>query len=348
MDTLTHALSGALLARATAPTASRIDQLSLRSRLLVGFLAGAFPDSDVVIRLFGDVITYLNLHRGITHSLPLLPLWALLLAAAFALLWRGRHSWRAFYGVTLLALCIHVGGDVITTYGTKIFAPFSDYRATLPAIFIIDLVFTGIIIAGLLSAWLWRSSLPARLGLVVLVGYVGMQTCQMTEARAVGVRYAAAQGVQAVAISALPQPLSPLHWKIIMQDAQGYHVADAHLHRHEALPEPAADSAFFRRLAALYRPLDDLHWRYHPQFGSGPGQAALGHAAWQDAALAQLRRFTEYPALYAIDEQGSGVCVWFHDLRFELRNLRNPFIFGGCRESSDGVWRLERLLDSAA
>lgn len=345
MDTLTHALSGALLAHATAPTAPRADQLPLRSRLLVGFLAGAFPDSDVVIRLFGDVITYLNLHRGVTHSLPLLPLWAVLLALLFAALWRRRYSWRAFYSITLLALFIHVLGDVVTVYGTKIFAPFSDYRAQLPAIFIIDLVFTGIIVAGLLAAWWWRSRVPAVLGLVVLAGYVGSQSWQMTEARAVGTRYAAAQGVQAVAISALPQPLSPFHWKILVQDGQGYHVADVHLRRQIALADPGPEAGFFRRLAALYRPLDDPRWRYQPQFGAGPERPVLAEAVWQDAALAELRRFTEYPALYAIAEQGDEVCVWFYDLRFELRNLRNPFIFGGCRAGNDGAWRLERLIE---
>lgn len=345
MDTLTHALSGALLARATAPAAPRADQLSLRSRMLAGFLAGAFPDSDVVIRLFGDTISYLNLHRGVTHSLPLLPLWALLLALLFVALWRGRHVWRAFYGVTLLALFIHVLGDIITVYGTKIFAPFSDYRAQLPAIFIIDPWFTGIIVAGLLAAWWRRSRVPALLGLAVLAGYVGMQTWQMHTARGVGMRYAAVQGVAAQEVNALPQPLSPLHWKVIVRDAGGYYVADAHLWRTAALPEPGGTAGFFSRLAALYRPLDDLRWRYQTQFGAGAAPQAMARAAWHDDALAPVRRFAEYPALYAIEEQAAGACVWFHDLRFELRNLRNPFIFGGCRDSSDGPWRLERLIE---
>jgi len=345
MDTLTHALSGALLARATAPAAPRADQLSLRSRLLAGFLAGAFPDSDVVIRLFGDTITYLNLHRGVTHSLPLLPLWALLLALVFAALWRGRQAWRAFYGVTLLALFIHVLGDIITVYGTKILAPFSDYRAQFPAIFIIDLWFTGIIAAGLLAAWWRRSRVPAVLGLLTLAGYVGMQTWQMHTARAVGMEYAAAQGVAALEVSALPQPLSPLHWKIIVRDAGGYHVADAHLWRYAALPEPEDGAGFFARLAALYRPLDDLHWRYQAHFGTGAVQQGMAQAAWHADVLAPVRRFAEYPALYAIEEQAVGACVWFHDLRFELHNLRNPFIFGACRDSSDGAWRLERLIE---
>ena len=73
MDTLTHALSGALLARATAPR----DQppLSIPRRVAAGFFACAAPDLDFVIGFIGPV-EYLFHHRGVTHSLLLLPLWS--------------------------------------------------------------------------------------------------------------------------------------------------------------------------------------------------------------------------------------------------------------------------------
>src|SRR5512139_1840494 len=91
MDTLTHALSGVLLARVLAP---RLPQASAPT---VRALTAAFPDSDVVIGLFSNQLTYLNLHRGVTHSLILLPLWALLLASLFTLLDRNRRNWRGYF-----------------------------------------------------------------------------------------------------------------------------------------------------------------------------------------------------------------------------------------------------------
>ena len=94
MDTLTHALSGALLARATEPKDPRPDQLPRRARMWVGFWAAAFPDSDFITR-FIDPLTYLSVHRGITHSVIMLPLWALGLSLLFMLLARGKYSWRA-------------------------------------------------------------------------------------------------------------------------------------------------------------------------------------------------------------------------------------------------------------
>ena len=77
MDTLTHALSGALLARATAPRGQSANTLPLGRRMAVGFVAAAFPDIDVVVSYLSP-LAYLHYHRGPTHSLILLPLWAVL------------------------------------------------------------------------------------------------------------------------------------------------------------------------------------------------------------------------------------------------------------------------------
>lgn len=41
----------------------------------------------------------------------------------------GKAGWRALYGVTALALAAHIAGDLITSFGTMIFAPLSDWRA---------------------------------------------------------------------------------------------------------------------------------------------------------------------------------------------------------------------------
>ncbi|HEV7799954.1 MAG TPA: metal-dependent hydrolase, partial [Burkholderiales bacterium] len=83
MDTLTHALAGALLARATAPREQKPDSLPLGRRMFVGFVAAAFPDIDFVTSYLTPLSNIYH-HRGITHSLILLPLWAALVAATCA------------------------------------------------------------------------------------------------------------------------------------------------------------------------------------------------------------------------------------------------------------------------
>src|SRR5262247_517508 len=156
MDTLTHALSGALLARATAPGGESARR-SLPRRIAAGFLACASPDLDIVIAMFGPV-AYLENHRGVTHSLILLPLWALLYSWILAKILREPGGWRALYAITAMSLALHVAGDVITTYGTMILAPFSAWRAQIGTTFIIDLWFSGIIVAGLAASWTLRGT----------------------------------------------------------------------------------------------------------------------------------------------------------------------------------------------
>src|ERR671918_376121 len=112
MDTLTHALSGALLARATEPKKPRADQLPRRLRMWIGFWAAAFPDSDFIIS-FINPLAYLALHRSITHSVIALPIWALGLAFVLTVIVRRSYSVKAFLGVCALGICIHIAGDVI-------------------------------------------------------------------------------------------------------------------------------------------------------------------------------------------------------------------------------------------
>ena len=118
MDPLTHALSGALLARAAAPLSSSTHSgqivLPLRLQVAAGFAAAAFPDVDLVLRLI-DTLTYLNWHQGPTHSLVLLPLWAWLLAWLFSWLTRKRFSWKLFMLPTCLGIAIHIAGDLVTS-----------------------------------------------------------------------------------------------------------------------------------------------------------------------------------------------------------------------------------------
>src|SRR5512145_2615902 len=98
MDTFTHALSGALLARATAPGIPSDDTLSLRARVAAGSAAAAAPDIDFVLG-FVSPIVYLETHRGVTHSLLLLPLWAFALAWLFAKIARDRRGFAPWFGV---------------------------------------------------------------------------------------------------------------------------------------------------------------------------------------------------------------------------------------------------------
>jgi len=106
MDTVTHSLLGALVVRSVFPAQQRPGQpLTNRQRMVVGAIAGAFPDIDYIASWI-DPMIYLTLwHRSITHSFVLLPLWALLVGVALAFAFKQHKAWPF---VTVLAGVCHI------------------------------------------------------------------------------------------------------------------------------------------------------------------------------------------------------------------------------------------------
>jgi inner membrane protein len=331
LDTLTHALSGALLARATAGLEK--PALPLGRRIAIGAAVGAFPDIDVVASWISP-LAYLYHHRGITHSLLMLPLWTVLLALLLAAVFRNGPRWKTYVPVVALSLLVHIAGDWITTFGTMIFAPLSDHRFELGTTFIIDLWFSGIIVTGLAGSLLWRRSrLPAVAALAVLVAYVGLQYANMREAVDFGERAVRELGLgPAQRVSALPRPVSPYNWMVILEYEDGYRYAHVNLRR-QTLREAGPEAGFIARLDAVYRPLARAQWETALRYGRG-GEAAAVRAAFDSPSFAFFRWFSAYPALHSVELGERDLCIWFHDLRFVTPGRGSlPFVYGLCGEA---------------
>jgi inner membrane protein len=337
MDTLTHALSGALIARATSPKAAP-DVLPPGRRVGLGFLAAAFPDLDIIASYISP-LSYLYHHRGVTHSLIMLPLWAVLLALLCTLIWRKGPGWRAYFGVMAWGVGIHIAGDWITSFGTIVFAPLSEARYGISTTFIIDLWFTGIILAGLAaSALIPRSRIPALAGLAVLVGYVSLQYVLQQRAVDFGESYARAQGLPNAQITALPRPVSPFNWMVVVSENDNLHYSLVSLSRREPA-RLANDAGFIARLSAPYLPLDQAVWTQSTRYGATPEEISVAKEAWQQPQLAFFRWFAEYPVLYKVEAGNPDTCVWFQDLRFFTPGREAwPFRYGLCR-GGGGPWR---------
>ena len=341
VDTLTHALSGALLARATAPAPSA-NVLPLRRRVAIGTLAAAFPDIDFVVSWLSP-LAYLYHHRGVTHSLVMLAVWAALLSWLCTKLWRGGPGWRAYAGVIAWGIAAHIAGDWITSFGTMIFAPLSAWRAALSTTFIIDLWFSGIIIAGLLASWAWRRTRwPAVAGLGVLCAYVVFQFAMQQRAIDFGEQFAKQSGLRNAKVSALPRPVSPFNWMVVVETDDGYHYSLISLSRHD-LPQLARDAGFFARMGAPYLPLDRAAWLQAGRHGS-PEQASTAKEVLAHPQFAFFRWFARYPVLHRVDAGRANTCVWFQDLRFFTPGRAAwPFRYGMCRDAG-GEWRAYELL----
>ena len=311
-------------------------------RIAAGFFACAAPDLDFVIGAFGPVAYVLN-HRGVTHSLILLPAWAWLVAWVLAKILRDPGGWRSLYGICAMSLGAHIAGDWITSFGTMIFAPFSDYRAALGTTFIIDLWFSGIIVAGLLvSAFFYKTRIPSVMAWIILCAYVGFQYLQKEKALDFARQYAAGRGLRDVDIGAQPRAVSPFNWTVFASDERVHRFAHINLTREMPRRFTPGDG-FVAKLDAPYEPLASAHWQTRSRYGEN-GEAK---GAWDSRGLGFFRWFAERPALDAVTKAPE--CYWFVDLRF-LNPGRDwvPFRFGACRDRPEGAWRAVEPNDRGA
>lgn len=351
METVTHILSGALLARAIVPSLPQGEaDFSVKTAVFCGAAAAAFPDIDFVAAAFGP-LAYLMNHRGITHSLILLPLFALLIAAAFATINKKPRQWPSLYRYACAGLLIHVLGDLCNSYGTMIFAPLSDGRFGWGSTFIFDFWLTGIILVGLLFSLHWRNSrYPAQVALVLLVGTIGAQLMLKERAIRVGQAYASANGWLTASVDALPQALSPFRWMVVVKNENAYSYTYLNLLHQEAVPAPISESSWLSRFNASYPSAERAVWYKQEQFGLDRQDSQLSRQAFSHPSFAFFRWFAAYPVLYRIERVPNSQCVWFEDLRFRLPGLERPtFRFGMCssglgwfpaRWTGDGIRKL--------
>ena len=243
-------------------------------------------------------------------------------------------GWRALYGVTAMGLALHIAGDLITSYGTMIFWPLSDMRPGLGTTFIIDLWFSGIILAGLVvSAFWYRSRIPAVAASVALCAYVGFQYLQREKAIEFGRDYARSRATSGADVTAHPRPVSPFNWTVFVSDSTQHHFAHVNLVRDRPRSFQPGDG-FVAKLDAPYRPLAQARWETRSRYGDDES----GREAFQSPALSFFRWFAERPAFDGATRNPD--CFWFADLRF-LNPGRDwlPFRFGACREQPDAPWR---------
>lgn len=175
MDTITHTLFGLTLYGAADKR--DLQQHEKRALFVTTLVGSQIPDSDVISRLWDTEGMYQMWHRGITHSIFLVPLFALLIYILVRLLFRVtdiRYFWWA-----LLSVFIHNTSDLFNAWGTGYFEPISDVRITFGVIPIVDFVYWGIF----LVAWLVARKQEVRYktyryAWAALVLYVALQSAQ--------------------------------------------------------------------------------------------------------------------------------------------------------------------------
>lgn len=208
MDSLAHGLTGALIGYAG------FRQRAGRPALWAALLASQFPDADIILlSISGE--TYLRWHRGPTHSLLLLPLWAGLITWVVWELSNRRHG-RTLFAAASVSMLAHVIMDWITSYGTMLLSPLSDRRFELSWVFIVDVYVWALLLVGVIWAAISDRAAIARGFLVAVAGYVLF--CGASRQWALRTT---PHPPDTVRVAAFPTPLNPLRWTILQEDATG-------------------------------------------------------------------------------------------------------------------------------
>jgi membrane-bound metal-dependent hydrolase YbcI (DUF457 family) len=194
MDTITHGIAGALIGKAVFRGEDMFASHPMnRGRILTWslMLGSVFPDADVIRDFFSsDKLLIVTWHRSITHSLILLPLWALLLAAstrwfAKSKEWKipavvlrnnifgrvdfagvigrwlaSKKEWQTptlaeLTGIYAVGILGHILLDLVTTFGTMIWSPLNWSRPAWDLIFIVDFTLSAILLVPQLLAWVY-------------------------------------------------------------------------------------------------------------------------------------------------------------------------------------------------
>lgn len=173
MDTATHVVMGiAIGGLATLDPVVASDPVLFNTVMVGTILGSQAPDIDTVLKL-KDNATYIRHHRGLTHSLPAVVIWGILIATIifmFAPQVNFLHLWLWTFG----AVIVHVLVDIFNAYGTQALRPFSNKWIAHGFINTFDPYIFFMHIAGIL-AWILGAN-PGYLWLtiysVILLYYV--------------------------------------------------------------------------------------------------------------------------------------------------------------------------------
>jgi membrane-bound metal-dependent hydrolase YbcI (DUF457 family) len=177
MDTITHGIVGALVGKAFfagadlpagRPNNSGLGALSsptARVAIAACTIGAIFPDIDIFAGpLAHNPLAIMEWHRGISHSILMLPFWAIVLAALsipISYLLNYKHpSYWGLYGIYAVGLASHIFLDLVTTFGTMVWSPVQYSRPAWDWIFIVDFSLTSIALVPQLAAWCYRK--PAQ------------------------------------------------------------------------------------------------------------------------------------------------------------------------------------------
>ena len=125
MDTGTHIVMGVALGGLALADPVVLTDSATMSAVVASVIVGSLiPDIDTVLKLRNNAV-YIRHHRGITHSIPAVLLWPLLITILMSF-FVPEANFIHVWAWTFLAVFLHVFVDIFNSYGTQALRPFSN------------------------------------------------------------------------------------------------------------------------------------------------------------------------------------------------------------------------------
>ncbi len=221
MDSLSHISMGtgiSILALSSGAIDSEYSALTYAAVIT----ASVIPDIDVVTKLGGNK-SYINNHRGFTHSLIMLfgLTFILNLIANFYLPDSLRN---VLMGWIFISIAFHLITDIFNNYGIKLLWPFHDKWLSVGATYTLDFIILGTFTLGILLYFIFNidGAIYFSIALAFTVTYLLILTLRR-ELRALQIKHYFNDTKRIF----LTSKTSPHQWKFVVQTHDGmYHIGE--------------------------------------------------------------------------------------------------------------------------
>lgn len=158
MDPLTHTVLGAAVGEVL------LGKKIGNKAMLCGALACNAPDIDVIpLAFMNDDLMELVFHRSYTHAWFTHIVFAFPIAWVFYRLFKRKVGYSAWYWFWLCGLALHGLLDACTTYGTRLFLPFTNFPVGFNNISVVDPLYTFCFIPFLVYVLFLKRDNPRRI-----------------------------------------------------------------------------------------------------------------------------------------------------------------------------------------
>ncbi|MBU1486854.1 metal-dependent hydrolase [bacterium] len=219
MEPATHILSGAVF------SSLGVKQEFGKAGLIAFTTACVLADIDSFIGLIAEDL-YLIHHRGLTHSVIFAPILALLLALIFNLFMK-EVGLKNLFLISLAGLGLHIGLDLLNSYGTQIFYPLTRRTYSFDMDIILDMWFFLPLLIGAVLIYLFSGSQKqiAMATLIVLTVGCGIRFSQKAEAKNI-IKSLYPHTEFNIIPSGFKAIYSPFHWRGIIPGPNGLKIYD--------------------------------------------------------------------------------------------------------------------------